>query len=295
MKKKILITGAAGFIGRNLKETFETLTDSYDTACPARKELDLLDTDAVESYLKKHRFDIVIHAANTNDFKNRQVTEYDALNGNLRMFFNLERCRNLYGRMYYFGSGMEYDAQHYVPEMEEAYFGTHVPKQPYGFSKYVMSKACSRDRNIYDLRLFGVYGKYEEWERRFISNAICRALKGMDITIHKNVYFDYLWVGDLCRMMLWFAEHEPVHRHYNVCRGAKADLYSLGCMVREILDIDCNILVAQPGWKPEYTGNNTRLMDEMGGFDFTGHREAVTQLCEYYRANVGQIDETKLV
>ena len=76
---------------------------------------------------------------------------------------------------------------------------------------------------------------------------------GMDITIQKNVYFDYLWVEDLCRILLWFVEHEPVHKHYNVCRGIKTDLYSLGCMVREILDIDCKILVAKPGWKPEYT------------------------------------------
>lgn len=294
MKKKILITGANGFIGKNLKETFEKLTESYETACPARKELDLLNTEAVEAYLKNHRFDIVIHAANTNDFKNQCVTKYDALDGNLRMFFNLERCRKLYGRMYYFGSGMEYDSEHYVPEMEEAYFGLHVPKQPYGFSKYVMSKACGQAGNIYDLRLFGVYGKYEEWERRFISNAICRALMGMDITIQKNVYFDYLWVEDLCRILLWFVEHEPVHKHYNVCRGIKTDLYSLGCMVRQILDIDCKILVAKPGWKPEYTGNSARLMDEMGGFAFTEHREAVAQLCEYYKANIAQIDKTKL-
>lgn len=54
-----------------------------------------------------------------------------------------------------------------------------------------------------------VYLEYTEnmrRERRFISNAICRALKGMDITLHKNVYFDYLWVDDLIKIISFFIE-----------------------------------------------------------------------------------------
>lgn len=289
---KILLTGANGFIGRNLDAK---LRDKYLIENPGRMELNLLDTVSVESYLKKHQFDIVIHAANTNNTRNTTTTPYDSLDGNLRMFFNLERCKEYYGRMYYFGSGAEYDAEHYVPNMKEEYFGTFIPKDSYGFSKYVMSKICDQSNNIYDLRLFGVYGKYEEWERRFISNAICRALKGKEITIQKNVYFDYLWVDDLCDIMKWFIENEPVHKHYNVCRGTKIDLYSLACVVREILNLDCDIIIGEPGWKPEYTGDNTRLLNEIGNIPFTGFEESIQKLCEFYKSNLDMIDENKLI
>ena len=217
---KILITGAHGFIGRNLTEK---LQDKYFIETPGRAQLNLLDCEAVESYLKYNEFDIIIHTATTN----KTMLSYEILEGNLQMFFNLERCRKLYGKMYYMGSGAEYGMEHYIPNMKEEYFGTNIPKYTYGFSKYIMSKICEQNENIYDLRLFGVYGKHEEWERRFISNAICRALKGKDITIHKNVYFDYLWVDDLCKIMEWFIEHNPRHKHYNVCRGERIDLYSL--------------------------------------------------------------------
>ena len=291
-KIKVLITGSNGFIGKNLKEKWK---DKYNIFCPQRKELDLLNGEQVKEYLQNYCFDVILHAANTNTTKWQNVSPYDSLDGNLRMFFNLERCKRLYGKMYYFGSGAEYDAEHYIPNMKEDYFGQHIPRNPYGFSKYIMSKACESDNNIYDLRLFGVYGKYEEWERRFISNAICRALKGMDITIQKNVYFDYLWVDDLCDIMGWFIENRPQYKHYNVCRGEKIDLYSLACIVREILDIDCDIVIKESGWKPEYFGNNERLLREIGSFGFRNIRETIVELCKYYKDNLSLIDECKLI
>ena len=289
---KILITGGTGFIGRNLKEQ---LSEKYLVYAPERNSLDSTQLVQLQHYLKDNNFDIVIHSANINTTRNKLTTPYDALDGNLRMFFNLEQCKEYYGKMYYFGSGAEYDMQHYIPDMKESYFGTHIPKDPYGFSKYIMSKTCENSSNIYDLRLFGVYGKYEEWERRFISNAICRALKGMDITIQKNVYFDYLWIDDLCEIMEWFICHEPTYKHYNVCRGSKIDLYSLACIVKEVLNIDCNIVVKEKGWKPEYTGNNERLLSEMGKFKITDYEESIEKLCYYYKENIDSIDEKKLI
>lgn len=288
---KILLTGSNGFIGKNIKAELET---KYEMHCPTRDRLNLLNTESVEEYIKSNLFDVIIHAANTNNTR-KDSTPYEALDGNLRMFFNLERCKDYYGKMYYFGSGAEYDTQHYIPDMKEEYFGTYIPKDSYGFSKYVMSRMCEQNNNIYDLRLFGVFGKYEEWERRFISNAICRALKGMPITINQNVYFDYLWVEDLCEIMKWFLANEPKHKHYNVCRGSKIDLYSLAIMVRDILGIDCDIMVKEPGWKPEYTGDNTRLMSEMGGYQFLGFEETIRQLCNYYKENLCIIEADKLL
>ena len=289
--KKVLLTGASGFIGRNLKEY---LKDYVVLSAPTSNELNLLDAKAVEEYLKQENFQIIIHSANMNNVR-KSITPYEALDGNLRMFFNLERCRNYYGKMYYFGSGAEYDMRHYIPDMKEDYFDTYIPADAYGFSKYVMSKACSKNNNIFDLRLFGVYGKYEEWERRFISNAICRALTGKNITLQKNVYFDYLWVEDLCAIVHWFLENEPIHKHYNVCRGEKIDLYTLACMVRNILNIDCDIIIRESGWKPEYTGSNNRLMSEIGTYQFTRLEESVHTLCEFYKDNLDLIDESKLL
>lgn len=286
--KKILLTGGSGFIGKNI---VEGLQGKYIILCPSHVELNLLDSESIYRFLKENAIDIVIHTATCNG---KKITSAELLDGNLRMFFNLERCRDLYGKMLYLGSGAEYDMQNYTSNMPEEYFDRNIPKDAYGFSKYIMAKNCLKSDNIFDLCLFGVYGKYELWERRFISNAICRALKGMDITIHQNVYFDYLWVEDLIRVLPYFIENDLKYKRYNVCRGEKIDLYSLAVKVREILNIDCEIKVAESGWKPEYTGNNNRMLEEMGGFQFSDRNNSIQKLCEYYKAHLDEINPDKL-
>lgn len=274
---KILLLGATGFIGRNLKEAW---ANRYDLASPTSRELDLLDAEAVESYLREGRFDVVLHTANTNHLIHPEREPY-ILEHNLRMFYNLERCRDLYGKLYYFGSGAEYDMRHYVPQMPESYFEAHIPQDPYGFSKYIMSKQATG--NIYDLRLFGVFGKYEEWQRRFISNMVYRNLTGQVLQMNQNMYFDYLYVNDLIPILEWFLSHEPAHHHYNVCSGQRVELLSLARMVIEETGIPGEITILQDGLKTEYTGSNRRLEEELGGLRFTPVRIAVQELIQYYQ------------
>lgn len=288
--KHILLTGASGFIGRHIAEG---LQDQYIVLCPSSEELNLLDSKAVFRFFQLNSVDTVIHAANCNERK-KKIAASEVLDKNLRMFFNLERCKELYGKMLYFGSGAEYDMQNYIPDMSEEYFDVNVPKDAYGFSKYIMAKNCLKSANIFDLCLFGVYGEYEEWDRRFISNAICRALKGMDITIRQNVYFDYLWVEDLVKILPYFIENDLEHKRYNVCRGKKIDLYSLAETVKRILKVDCEIKVKEPGWKLEYTGDNQRMIDAIGEVKFTETEDAIEQLCLYYKEHLNEINQNML-
>jgi len=276
---RLLLTGSNGFIGRHLREAWE---NRFNLSAPGRQELDLLDTQAVESYLRAGQFDVVVHAANCNNVR-RQADSYQQLDGNIRMFSNLHRCSGLYGKLYYFGSGAEYDMRYYIPRMREDYFDRHIPADPYGFSKYLMSKLAGG--NIYDLRLFGVFGKYEEWRRRFISNMLYQNLSGGPMRMNQNAYFDYLYICDLIPILEWFLTHEPKHHHYNVCSGTRVDLLSLARLVIEATKISSEIQVAQKGWKPEYTGDNRRLCEEMGELRLTPMPAAIQEMAEYYRAN----------
>ena len=59
-----------------------------------------------------------------------------------------------------------------------------------GFQSMSIAKDIEiNPRNIYNLRVFGIFGKYEDHTRRFISNNICRVLCGLDISMNKNMLF----------------------------------------------------------------------------------------------------------
>lgn len=279
--RKILITGGNGFIGRNLVESLE---NNYQVCAPSRQEMNLLDTEETQRYLEKQSADIVIHCANTNStrYDRGGVNDYQILHNNLIMYWNIARCEDLYEKMYYFGSGAEFDMEHYVDNMPEEYFDTHIPRDAYGLSKYIMNQSAKRSDKIYNLRLFGVYGKYEEWNRRFISNNMCRILRGLNISINQDMLFDYLYIEDLCRIMVWFVEHTPKYHEYNVCTGNAVRLSEMA----DIIGAECGrglpARVLEEGEKLPYTADNTRLLAEIGEFEFTGLAAGVRQLWEYY-------------
>lgn len=290
--KKILITGSNGFIGKNLSEQ---LSKEYNIYAPKRESLNLLDQESVEKYLSINKFDVIIHSAIQNTLGDAKIFEGQALDRNLRMFFNLERCSDKCEKMYYFGSGGEYDTKNYIPEMLEEYFDTFIPNDAYGFSKYIMSKVINSSSNIYDLRLFGVFGKYENWEHRFISNSICKVINNIPIKIRQNVNFDYLYIDDLCEIMKWFIENKPKHRHYNLCTGAKIDLITIAKIIIEISGKKLDSLVEKTGLNREYTGDNSRIIKEIGNYEFISIRDSIIKLYNYYLSINEDIDCRKLI
>lgn len=280
MSKKILITGGSGFIGRNIKEY---LSDFYDVSAPSHNELDLTDTQKTFEYLKENQFDIVIHSANTNNTLRLNVSDYEVLNGNLRMYWNLSSCSQFYEKLLYFGSGAEYNMRHYILNMDENYFGTYIPEDAYGFSKYVMNQYTRKSDNIYNLRLFGVYGRYEEWNRRFISNNICRVLKGMDISINQEAVFDYLYIEDLYDIVIWFINHTPQYHDYNVCSGQPIFLSDIAKIIQKKYSCKVDICKKSRGERLPYVGNNKKLIKEIGKYEFTNIEKGIDDLFHYYK------------
>lgn len=278
----ILLTGSTGFIGKNLK-TFLARCDGYDITAPSSGELDLTNTSIVEDYLRDHHIDVILHCANTRP---GESDPYRVLDTNLRMFHNLYRCARLVDKLVYFGSGAEYGRYELPPLVREEQFGAVVPQDPYGFAKYIMREAAEHSGNVYDLCLFGVYGPHELWQRRFISSNVVRALHGQPLLVRQNARFDYLNIKDLCQITKWFIENLPKHHCYNVCTGMTATLGHIAEIVRAQIELSLPIEIGKPGWQTEYSGDNTRLLDELGAFSFTGLDIGIRELIEYYRDNL---------
>jgi nucleoside-diphosphate-sugar epimerase len=280
---KILITGGHGFIARNLTEH---LKHDHTVTCLGRTELDLLDATRVSDHLASHAYDVVIHAA-TYDAAPKHSIKNPALvlENNLKMFFHIARCHQHFGRMLYFGSGAEFCRAQWTPRMTEGAFDRHVPPDPYGFSKYLMNLHAQASANIYNLRLFGVFGPNDDWRTRFLSNACCRAVMGQPIVMNQNRIFDHLYMGDLARIAQWFLTASPKHHDYNVCSGTPHDFMALAHWVRETSAKPLGIIAKTPGMGLEYSGDNTRLLSELGEFSFTPMPQAIAAVYQWHDEN----------
>jgi len=287
----ILLTGGSGFIGRNIFEHFKS---KYNVVAPTHSELDLLDEDQVINYFTKHGFNIVIHAAvkpghrNANDPTNLFYS-------NTRMYFNLARQSENIEKMIILGSGAIYDTRNDIHKAMEDSYKNNLPADEHGFCKYICARDTERMDNIVELRLFGVFGKYEDYAIRFISNAICKTLFDLPITIKQNRRFDYLYIDNLMPVLDYFISHDAKQKAYNVTPDKEISLCELAELIREISGKDLPIIISNPGMGKEYSGDNSLLLNELKNLTFTPIRSAIEQLFSWYQDNIDMVNKAYLL
>jgi GDP-L-fucose synthase len=272
---KVLIIGASGFLGRNITEAFSR-HNKFLIYTPTRQELNLLDPEKCKNYLKKLKPDYVIHAA----------IDISSLANSIKMFFNILSCDGDYGHLIQLGSGGEYDRRFCGPLVLEAAFGKSIPVDDYGISKYVIANQLESfcKGRVTNIRLFGIYGKYEDVSRRFISNNICRVLSGQAIVVNRDMYFDYAYVEDFANYLVDIIEFLPLRDvSYNFCTGKAISLVEIAKKIQNQFstnrDVDVHIIESS---KDEYSGCPAKLFSEFREPIFTSIDEGINNLISYY-------------
>ncbi len=284
--KTILITGSSGFIGKNITEY---LRPRFVLLTPSHKELDLLSQSDVHKLFLGNEIDIVIHCANFGGTR-KTLAKGEVIEKNTRMFFNLVENQDHFTRLINLGSGAEYNKNRNLHNVSETEFGKDIPRDEYGLSKYIISKYIEKTENMYCLRLFGIFGKYEDYEFKFISNAIVKNLFRTPITIRQNVNFSWLPIDDFLKILEYFLLHDPEYSSYNITPPSPTDLVSIAYLINSLSEFQSDICVANKGLNFEYSGDNARLMEEIGDFSFSPIKSSIKKLIGYYSSILPAID-----
>ena len=292
---RVMVSGGSGFIGRHI---VRRLAARHEVFAPTHAELDLTDADAVRRWLREHEVDAVVHAAVKPGHRN--ASDLAALcETNLRQFFSLVRCRAAFGRFVVLTSGGVYGVQRSLAGVSEDVLGEVVPADEHGFSKYVEALWLSNDAEAVELRPLGVYGPREDYAIRFISNACCKALFGLPITLRGDRRFSYVWVEDVAAIVeLALGDGRdgglPAGA-YNVTPLAPVRLFEVAEMVVAVSGNRVPIVVAEDGMGLDYYGDGGKLRAALPDWTPMSMTEGVANLYRWYADHSDAVDRSALL
>ena len=275
--KNILLTGSGGFIGAHIKRQL----NSYNLFCPRSFELDLLDKFSVEKYINENNINYIIHCASCGVRILPDATIDDIAMPNIKMFKNLASFVSENCPMITIGSGAEYDKTLNLNKVKESDFAKSIPKDAYGYSKYLISKEIETRENILNLRLFGVFG-YNEHKTRVTSCIINDYINKNPILLNQNVVFDFIYIDDFCRILEYFINNKTDEKFINVTPTKSIEILELANIVNSFSNYKCEIIFKQNGYNKEYTGDNSKLLSIIKDFKFTSYENGLKDMYLYF-------------
>ena len=224
---RILISGGNGNIAKMIKNN---LSSYFDIICITRDDFDLLDPVAVKMYLTNNSFDILIHTAIKGGRRTKEE-DGEVVYQNVLMFENLINFADMFKLIINFDSGAIYDRSTDINCREESKLLT-IPKDYYGFSKYVIYKRSLQYKNIVNFRIFNIFHVNEEPDR-FIKACFLAKKNDSNITIFEDKYFDFMYEDDFIKIIKYYIDYysENLPKTFNLSYNKKYKLSYIASMI----------------------------------------------------------------
>ncbi|NDJ59844.1 MAG: SDR family NAD(P)-dependent oxidoreductase [Chloroflexi bacterium] len=260
--KRVLITGATGFVGANLARRL--LSDGHHVHAIARPGyrpwriqairgdlrlhvIDMGDEAAVNHCVAAVRPEWVFHLAVHGAYSSQQAIR-TMVQTNIVATINLvEACvQTGVSVIVNTGSSSEYGFKDHAPTEDEAI----DPNSYYAVTKSAATHYCrymaqTHNLPIPTLRLYSVYGPYEE-PTRLMPTLIRRGLNGeLPPLVNPDVARDYVYTDDVNDAYLLAATqpHPDPGAVYNVGSGVQTTLREVVEVARDVMHIS-----AEPDW-----------------------------------------------
>jgi nucleoside-diphosphate-sugar epimerase len=260
--KRVIVTGATGFVGANL--TRRLLHDGHDVDLFVRSGYASWRIDEIHTEVRIHTVDFadqveldrvvsmvrpewVFHLAAYGAYSSQYDLGLMAQTNIIGTMNLVEAClRTGFEAFVNTGSSSEYGYKDYAPAETEWL----EPNSHYAVTKAAATLFCrytaqSEGVHLPTLRLYSVYGPYEEPTRLMPSLAV-RGLEGrLPPLVNPATARDYVFVDDVSDAFVRVAS-TPVHERgpvYNIGTGTQTTLSDLVSIVRRVMEID-----ADPDW-----------------------------------------------
>jgi nucleoside-diphosphate-sugar epimerase len=263
MKRKALITGSEGFIGRHLKAKLDVL--GWEVFC-----WDMVDSKDVRDVAKfNNNVDFVFHLAGISDeksFKSNILDSFDInITGTLAV---LNYCKKNDAKCIFAStSGVYNSSNKKVDELSDL-----NPSSPYAISKYLAERICyqfSKEWNIpiTVLRIFNVFGA-EQPEPFIVPYVVNKLINGNTIEIKMpEAVRDFIHISDVIDAMILSATHSNKNFNiYNIGTGISTRIIDLITTAEKIYDKKADIIFnkSNEGKPCNIVADNSKALKELG-------------------------------
>ncbi|MBO8130511.1 MAG: GDP-L-fucose synthase [Candidatus Marinimicrobia bacterium] len=304
--KKILITGATGFVGKNLVR--ELFNRGQDLLTPTRKDYDLMVQEEVRRMFRELKPEVVFHLAGmvggilankespaeffyNNILLNTMVIHEAYLSG-------VEKLITLIG-------GCSYPANAPSPISEDELFNGYPQPEsaPYSLAKAMSVVQAQAYRKQYGFNAIvlvpgNLYGPYDnfELESSHVIPALIRKFHEAKVNGKKKVTVwgtgkpirDFIYIEDACKVIVRAAEIYNEPDIINVSSGEGISIAELVNLVAEVVGFDGEIVWDRS--KPD--GQMIKIFDvkkmkaKLGEFDFVSLKEGLKKTYQWYLENL---------
>ena len=95
----------------------------------------------------------------------------------------------------------------------------------------------------------------------------------------------------MSRITEWFINNKPSENVYNVCTGQSYDYKTIAQKIVQICSKSLQIKPLLKGLGVEYSGDNSKLMNEISDFEFTSIDDGLRSMLSWFEQNKTSIKE----
>jgi len=314
--KKVLVTGAAGFIGSHVSQSLlkqgyqviglDNLNDYYDVQLKRDRlkwfdgesafefvQLDLADREGMADLFFKHRFDVVVNLAAQAGVRYSIDHPHAYADSNLVGFLNvLEGCRNGGVQHLLFASSSSvYGENKKIPFAVED--RVDHPISLYAATKKSNELMAHAYAHLYDfkvtgLRFFTVYGPWGRPDMAYFSftKAISEG-KSIDVYNHGKMQRDFTYIDDVVEAVTRLVVKEPAasYKIYNIGNHSPETLMNFIESIESALGTKAekNYLPMQAGDVPATYADVQDLMADVDFKPDTPLQDGIQHFVDWYR------------
>lgn len=313
--KKVLITGASGFVGRNLLG--EAIRRGWEAHALLRKdskswrtrdieekffrhEADITDRGATEALLKDVMPDYVFHLAAYGSYP-FEKDEEKMVRTNIMGGINVMNAALEAGAkaVVLAGSSSEYGEKDHPMREDEV----TQPDSPYAVTKAAQTHYGAfltkiKSAPIASMRIFSAYGPFEEKTRLIPAIMLGVLGKGKLAFANPASTRDFVYVGDVVRAFIAAADALEQKKIFggifNVCSGARRTVRE---MVEAALEISSSnaepewgVLLARSYDKKMWVGDGANAKTMLGFAPETDIYEGLRRTFEWFKEHMGRYD-----